>query len=201
MGKGFRTTCCSGRDAASGRSPCSCSARRPGRRKRLRLLRKGGALHSPGNADWAADVNEARQRAAAQGKYVFIEFDRTGCGGCRRMDTLLYPAFDFEALLIPMVPVKVMIDTNEGRELAVRHGVAEVPAVLIESPEGRQVLYMQGFTNAPDFYAHVKSEMDVYRAFARKVEARTSPESPPAKPWIPARSSTGAATPPRRCPG
>ena len=106
----------------------------------------GGALHSPGNADWAADVNEARQRAAAQGKFVFIEFDRTGCGGCRRMDTLLYPAFDFEALLIPMVPVKVMIDTNEGRELAVRHGVEEVPAVLIESPEGRQVLYMQGFT-------------------------------------------------------
>ena len=132
----------------------------------------GGALHSPGNADWAADVNEARQRAAAQGKFVFIEFDRTGCGGCRRMDTLLYPAFDFEALLVPMVPVKVMIDSNEGRELALRHGVQEVPAVLIESPEGRQVLYMQGFTSAPDFYSHVKSEMAEYKTFARKVEAQ-----------------------------
>ncbi len=132
----------------------------------------GGALHSPGNAEWAADVNEARQRAAAKGKFVFIEFDRTGCGGCRRMDTLLYPAFDFEALLIPMVPVKVMIDSGEGKELAVKYGVAEVPAVLIESPEGRHVLFMQGFISAPDFYSHVKSEMDTYRAFARKVEAQ-----------------------------
>ena len=132
----------------------------------------GSPVKSPGNADWAPNVYEARQRAAAQGKFVFIEFDRTGCGGCRRMDTLLYPAFDFEALLIPMVPVKVMIDSEEGRDLALKHGVADVPAVLIESPEGRQVLFMQGFTSAPDFYSHVKDELAVYRTFARKVEAQ-----------------------------
>ncbi len=129
-------------------------------------------VSSPGNADWASNVNEARQRASAQGKFVFIEFDRNGCGGCQRMDVLLYPAFDFEALLIPMVPVKVMIDSEEGKELARRHGVTDVPAVLIESPEGRQVLFMQGFSSAPDFYAHVKSEMAEYKAFARKVEGQ-----------------------------
>ena len=127
---------------------------------------------SPGNADWAPNVNEARHRAASQNKFVFIEFDRTGCGGCRRMDTLLYPAFDFEALLIPMVPVKVLIDSPEGKELAERSGITDVPAVLIESPEGRQVLLVQGFMSAPDFYSHVKSELDVYRDFARKVEAQ-----------------------------
>jgi thioredoxin-related protein len=129
-------------------------------------------VSSPGNADWASNVNEARQRASAQGRFVFIEFDRNGCGGCRRMDVLLYPAFDFEALLIAMVPVKVMIDSEEGKELARRHGVTDVPAVLIESPEGRQVLFTQGFSSAPDFYAHVKSEMAEYKAFARKVEAQ-----------------------------
>ena len=129
-------------------------------------------VRSPGNADWASNVNEARQRASAQGKFVFIEFDRNGCGGCQRMDVLLYPAFDFEALLIPMVPVKVMIDSEEGKELARRHGVTDVPAVLIESPEGRHVLFMQGFSSAPDFYAHVKSEMTEYKAFARRVEAQ-----------------------------
>jgi len=132
----------------------------------------GNPVTSPGNADWAPNVFEARQRAAAQGKFVFIEFDRTGCGGCRRMDSLLYPAFDFEALLIPMVPVKVMIDSEEGKELARKHGVADVPAVLIESAEGRQILFMQGFTSAPDFYSHVKSELAEYKAFARKAEAQ-----------------------------
>jgi thioredoxin-related protein len=129
-------------------------------------------VSSPGNADWASNVNEARQRASAQGKFVFIEFDRNGCGDCRRMDVLLYPASDFEALLIPMVPVKVMIDSEEGKELARRHDVTDVPAVLIESPEGRQVLFMQGFSSASDFYAHVKSEMTEYKAFARRVEAQ-----------------------------
>jgi thioredoxin-related protein len=132
----------------------------------------GNPLRSPGNADWASSVYEARQRAAAQSKFVFIEFDRKGCGSCRRMDALLYPAFDFEALLIPMVPVKVMIDSEEGKDLALKHGVAEAPAVLIESSEGRHVFFMQGFTSAPDFYAHVESEMAEYKAFARKVEAQ-----------------------------
>jgi hypothetical protein len=131
-----------------------------------------GPLRSPGNAQWAPNVNEARQRAAAQGKFVFIEFDRKGCGGCVRMDTLLYPAFDFEALLIPMVPVKVMIDSEEGKGLALKQGVADVPAVLIESPEGRQVFFMQGFTSAPDFYSHAKSEIAEYKAFAKKVGAQ-----------------------------
>jgi thioredoxin-related protein len=129
-------------------------------------------VRTAGKADWAPDVNEARKRAAAEGKFVYIEFDRAGCGPCRRMDVLLYPAFDFEALLIPMVPVKVMIDSAEGKELASRHGVEDVPAVLIESPEGRQVLLVEGFSSAPDFYAHVKSEMASYKAFARKVEAQ-----------------------------
>ena len=129
-------------------------------------------VRSPGNADWAPNVNEARRRAAAQKKFVFIEFGRDGCGECRRMDVLLYPAFQFEALLIPMVPVKVMIDSEEGKELARRHDVADVPAVLIESPEGRQVMFMQGFSSAPDFYAHVKSEMDEYKSFARRIEAQ-----------------------------
>jgi thiol-disulfide isomerase/thioredoxin len=131
-----------------------------------------GPLRSPGNANWASNANEARQRAAAQGKFVFIEFDRKGCGPCLRMDTLLYPAFDFEALLIPMVPVKVMIDSDEGKSLALRYGVTDVPAVLIDSPEGRQVFFMQGFTSAPDFYSHVKSEIAEYKAFARRVEAQ-----------------------------
>ncbi len=130
------------------------------------------SMRTAGNADWAPDVNEARKRAAAQGKFVYIEFDRAGCGPCRRMDALLYPAFDFEALLIPMVPVKVLIDSGEGKELARRHGIEDVPAVLIESPEGRQVLLVEGFSSAPDFYSHVKSEMADYNAFARKIEAQ-----------------------------
>src|SRR5262245_11906733 len=62
---------------------------------------------SPGNAKWADTDEEARARAAAEKKLVFYEFESEKCGECRRMHALLYPAFDFEALLIGMVPLKI----------------------------------------------------------------------------------------------
>jgi len=89
---------------------------------------------SPGNAVWAATLDEARVRAAAEEKLVFLEFESPECGNCQRMDNLLYPAFDFEALLIGMVPVKLSLESTEGAELGARYGIAETPAVLITSP-------------------------------------------------------------------
>ena len=56
------------------------------------------AVKSPGNAEWAKTAEEARARAAAENKLVYYEFDSPNCGDCHRMQSLLYPAFDFEAL-------------------------------------------------------------------------------------------------------
>ena len=133
-----------------------------------------GPVTSPGNAKWAATPDEAKARAAAESKYVFLQFDREGriCGLCRRMDSLLYPAMDFEALLIPMVPVKVQIDSPEGRELSLRYRIHDVPAVVVTTPEGRVVFSMEGFLNAPDFYQHIQSDLEAYRDFARRVEGQ-----------------------------
>jgi thioredoxin-related protein len=132
-------------------------------------------VHSPGNAEWASTFGEAAQRAAAQGKFLFVEFDKQGCGHCQRMDALLYPAFDFEALLIPMVPVKLSLDSSDGKELARQYGIADAPAILIRSPEGRMVFLVEGFTTTQDFYAHVRQDLDEYRAFAKKIEAQDIP--------------------------
>jgi thioredoxin-related protein len=130
------------------------------------------AVRSPGNAQWAPTVEEGAKRAARVGKFLFVEFDQQGCGHCQRMDILLYPAFDFEALLIPMVPVKVLLESTEGKEMARRHGIKEAPAVLVLSPEGRMVFLMEGFTTAEDFYQHARQELDIYKAFARKVDGQ-----------------------------
>lgn len=131
---------------------------------------------SPGNAEWTATPEEARMRAAATEKLVFIEFESPECGNCKRMDGLLYPAFDFEALLIGMVPVKVDLESLEGKELAGRYGVAETPAILILTAEGRLVFRMEGFLNAPDFYRQVHKDLDAYRKFARRIEAQDIPK-------------------------
>jgi thiol-disulfide isomerase/thioredoxin len=130
------------------------------------------AVMSPGNARWAASPDEAKARAAAEGKFVYVEFDAPDCGHCQRMDTLLYPAFQFEAVLLPMVPVKVALASPEGRELARRYGIRDTPAVLVTTAEGRLVFLMQGFTNAPEFYRHIQQDTETYRAFAKRIDAQ-----------------------------
>jgi tetratricopeptide (TPR) repeat protein len=128
---------------------------------------------SPGNAVWAATHDAARKLAAGANKLVFVEFDGgPECGQCQRMDTLLYPALDFEALLISMIPVKVLLDSAEGKELAERYSIDQTPALLITTPEGRLAFLMHGFTNAPEFYQRVHADLNAYRKFARRTEAQ-----------------------------
>jgi tetratricopeptide (TPR) repeat protein len=133
------------------------------------------AVRSPGNADWAKDWREAQAKAAAEKKLVYYEFDAPNCSACQRMQGLLYPAFDFEALLIGMVPVKVMLGSNDAAPVAERYKVKDVPSVLITSPEGRLVFLMQGFKTAPEFYQHVHADLDRYRQFVKKIDAQDIP--------------------------
>ncbi|HEX5134977.1 MAG TPA: hypothetical protein VFW81_06270, partial [Thermoanaerobaculia bacterium] len=48
----------------------------------------------PGHVVWAMSADEAQDRASREGKFVFFEFTAAECGNCKRMDSLLYPAFD-----------------------------------------------------------------------------------------------------------
>jgi tetratricopeptide (TPR) repeat protein len=129
-------------------------------------------VRSPGNAEWAPDVAFARKRATAQKKLVYYDIVGENCGDCRRMQGLLYPAFDFEALLIGMVPVQVKLESPEGEELGKRYSITETPAVLITTPEGRLVFQVQGFKDATDFYRHAHKDIDAYRKFAAVVDAQ-----------------------------
>lgn len=135
-------------------------------------VHEGRQVRSPGNAVWAPDINAAHQRAAADGAFVYHEFMRKNCGACSRMQSLLYPAFDFEALLIGMVPVLVDLDTPDGQKLAERYHIDDAPSVLITTASGRLVFLMQGFQDAPDFYAHVHTDLDQYRKFAKVIDAQ-----------------------------
>jgi tetratricopeptide (TPR) repeat protein len=130
------------------------------------------AVTSPGNAEWAPDAAFAKKRASAQHKLVYYEIGGETCKDCRRMQGLLYPAFDFEALLVGMVPVQVTLESNEGKVLGERYSITETPAVLITNPEGRLVFLMQGFKDASDFYRHAHKAIDAYRKFAVVVDAQ-----------------------------
>jgi thiol-disulfide isomerase/thioredoxin len=126
----------------------------------------------PGKALWAISPEEASRRASRENKFVFLEFGKEDCGNCKRMDALLYPAFDFEALLISMVPVKIDPDTPLGREFLQRYDIDATPAILITTPEGRLVFLMAGFYNQADFFRHANTAVDSYRQFARRVDSQ-----------------------------
>ena len=114
---------------------------------------------TPGKAVWEPTYEKARARATSEGKLVFIEFTGEGCGNCVRMDSLLYPAVNFEMTLLRMVPVKLDRTVGEGAALAERYGITESPAVLILSSGGALVFRVNGFDQAPAFYAHVRESM------------------------------------------
>ena len=130
----------------------------------------------PGNTIWATSVEDAIRRAAREGKFVFFEFVKKECGLCQRMDGLLYPAFDFDALLVPMVPVKVSLELPLGKELGARYNIEDAPAVLVATPEGRLVFLMNGFFNQGDFFRHANAAVEGYRKFARQIESQDIPK-------------------------
>ena len=117
-------------------------------------------------------TEEASTARFAGNKFVFLEFFKEDCGNCKRMEALLYPAFDFEALLVSMVPVKIDPDTPLGREFVQRYGIDATPAILVTTPEGRRVFLMAGFYNQADFFRHATTALDSYRAFARRIDSQ-----------------------------
>ena len=128
-------------------------------------------VKSPGNAQWAATAEEARVRAASEHKLVYYEFESPKCGNCARMHSLLYPAFDFEALMIGMVPVRLQLGSDDGG-IAERFKITEAPAVVILTPTDRLVFLMHGFKDPQDFYAHVHKDLDANRELQKTLDAQ-----------------------------
>jgi tetratricopeptide (TPR) repeat protein len=126
----------------------------------------------PGNVVWANSTAEAHDRAAAGGKFMFFEFTQDNCGNCQRMDTLIYSAFDLEALLVSAIPMKIDLESPEGKALAARYSIDEAPSVLVTTPAGRLVFLMQGFVNQGDFFRHAYEAIDGYRKWAKQIDAQ-----------------------------
>lgn len=126
----------------------------------------------PGRVVWATSLEEARIRASEQDKLIFLEFVKKECGNCERMDNLLYPAVDLEALLATMVPIKVDLESPMGKEFSVRYGFSEAPSIVVTTPEGRLVFLMEGFYNQGEFFRHAYAGIDGYRKFAKRVESQ-----------------------------
>ena len=87
----------------------------------------------PGHAQWATTYGQARELAGPANKLVFVELTKPDCGQCKRMETLLYPAAQFEMKILRMVPVKLELSSAEATEITARYGLKDAPSVLVRA--------------------------------------------------------------------
>jgi thioredoxin-like negative regulator of GroEL len=121
----------------------------------LPLLLVGATVqvpHPPVAIHWERNFDQALKMARKQGKPLFVDFWADWCAWCRRLDRTTYADPDVIKLAQDFVPVKVNTE-GSGRELAVtrRYEVTSLPTIVFVSPEGRQILRLNGFLGPGQF--------------------------------------------------
>ncbi len=92
---------------------------------------------------WASSWDEAVQaaRKIPDGR-ILLYFTEKGCGPCERMEALIVPSTSFFAFTRDKVPLRLMLDSPEGKRLATRLRLHEIPAWVVVTPDlvvtGRQ---------------------------------------------------------------
>ena len=86
------------------------------------------------------DLRTGINRAASEGKLVFMEFSASYCTPCRIMDeyTFTNPAV-IGRMNSSYVPVKVDIQSFDGFDLKTQYKVTVLPTIIILDSKGRQV--------------------------------------------------------------
>lgn len=88
---------------------------------------------------------EARSRAEARDKAVFIDFFTTWCGPCKRLDAETWPDARVREWLGRRA-VAIKVDAEEEKELARRYGVKGYPTLIfIDAETGEEIERLVGF--------------------------------------------------------
>jgi len=98
---------------------------------------KGSAQAGPAGREvtWARTWDEALATAKKADHRLLIEFFEPGCGDCKRVEQLVVPATAFYAFTRDKVPVRIDRSTPDGKKLARRFGIRDLPAWVIATPD------------------------------------------------------------------
>jgi thiol:disulfide interchange protein len=108
------------------------------------------------------DFGAGLELAAAESKPVFVVFETSWCGYCKKMNRSTFKDPVVVERLNDLVAVKInaedakKINGYSGRELASRYGVAGYPALMMLGPGGEVRSRTSGFLDARDFLEWVE---------------------------------------------
>jgi len=101
------------------------------------------APHSGEMVAFSHDFAEAEERAAKEGKHLFIDFETVWCGPCKTMEEWVYSADAVVDASRDLVSVKV--DGDDFPEIGDRFEVAAYPTMILMSPEGEVTGRLVGY--------------------------------------------------------
>jgi thiol-disulfide isomerase/thioredoxin len=125
-----------------------------------------GPAPPPSAVKWDHGFDKATRKAQREGKPLVVDFWAEWCSWCERLDRTTYADPFVARKAQDFVAVKV--DTEGSRrdvEVAVKYDVTSLPTILFLSPEGRQLLRVNGYQGPGQF----PETLDSALAIARRV--------------------------------
>jgi thioredoxin-like negative regulator of GroEL len=111
---------------------------------------------------WEKSFEKAMKRAREEGKPVIVDFWAEWCGWCQRLDNTTYADPVVADAAKAFVAVKVNKEgSRKDVEVAERYQVYTLPTILFLSPQGRQVLRVNGFQGPGRFPRTLEQALEV----------------------------------------
>ncbi len=106
----------------------------------------------PPSIRWEKSFDDAQKKARRSGKPIIVDFWAEWCGWCDRLNRTTYVDPAVVRKSQDFVAVKVDTEGSRGeREVAIRYEVTSLPTIVFLSPQGRQLLRVNGFQSAYRF--------------------------------------------------
>ncbi len=105
-------------------------------------------------------IEEARKKAAGNGKLIFVDVFTTWCGPCKYLSSEVFTDDDLGAYMNSHF-ISVKLDAErEGEDFAVQHEVDAYPTMLMLSADGEVVGRIVGAVGADEILEHAKLRIE-----------------------------------------
>ena len=129
---------------------------------------------------WSTNIEDALQRAAANGQPVLMEFTADWCKYCKKMEKNTFTDVDVvQRISRDFVAVKV--DADQNKDLVKDLGIKGLPAILIVSPDLKVIERISGF-QTPEALIPKLDAVTAARATQGRPATMVSAQNPPQHP-------------------
>ncbi len=112
-----------------------------------------GAHSAPAKVWFEGSYADGLAQARATSKLVFIDFNTTWCGPCRKLEKETFSKPEVQAELAQMVSMSIDAESQAGLPLAQKFHISGYPEMLVLEASGKELGRISGFKSPKDFLA------------------------------------------------